>query len=129
MKPATYVCGIILGLKPKKLEIMPVGFSVYFRVNTDGYNKKILKTNLLTLKKLFITLAGPAINLICIFTFTDITIIYINILIFIFNMVTIYPLDGGRILKYILCFFINKINVLIITHIVSNITALLLVFL
>jgi len=31
-------------------------------------------------------------------------LIYVNILIFLFNMITIYPLDGGRILKNILLY-------------------------
>lgn len=128
MKWDICVCGLLLGLKPKRLEIMPVGFAVIFKVETKNYNKKILKSNLLNLKKLFITLAGPMVNLICIVIFKDITLIYINILIFIFNMLVIYPLDGGRLLKYILCFFLNKQKVLGIVNIVSNIIALILIF-
>ena len=117
----------MLRLKPKSLEIMPVGFAVFFKVDTKNYNKKILKSNLLTLKKLFIALAGPAVNLIFVLALKDITLIYINILIFIFNMISIYPLDGGRILKYILCFLIGKRKALSITNIISNITGLILI--
>lgn len=40
-----------------------------------------------------------------------------------FNMITIYPLDGGRILKYILTFFLGRFKALKVTNILSNITA------
>ena len=41
-------------------------------------------------------------------------------------MITIYPLDGGRILKYILCFFVGRFKALRITNILSNLTAIIL---
>lgn len=69
---------------------------------------------------------GPAVNLIFILVFKNLTLIYINILIFIFNLITIYPLDGGRILKYILCISVGKIKTLKLVYIISNITAILL---
>lgn len=88
------------------------GFSISFKLDTKNYNIKILKSNLLNLKKLIVALAGPMVNLIFIFAFLnfyhEITLAYINLLIFIFNMFPIYPLDGGRILKYILCILIRK---------------------
>jgi len=78
-------------------------FLFSFKIDTKNYNKKILKSNLLNLKKLIVALAGPSVNLIFVliflFFYQNITIIYVNILIFIFNMLPIYPLDGGRILK------------------------------
>ena len=57
----------MLGFKVQKLDVMPIGFGVSFRVDTKNYNKKILKANLLTVKKIIIVLAGPLINLIFIF--------------------------------------------------------------
>ena len=33
-----------LGLKPEKLEILPIGFAISFKIDTENYNKKILKT-------------------------------------------------------------------------------------
>lgn len=104
--------GILLRFKPEKLEIMPYGLSVSFKVKYDDYNRKIKKGNILNIKKLIIALAGPFTNLIItiIFTLFDINfigierelIVYSNILIGIFNLIPIYPLDGGRILKEIL---------------------------
>ena len=100
------VTGILLGFK------MPVGLSIGFEGNVDNYNKKIGKTSILTLKKMIIALNGPITNLIFVVIFSIFsikifeiqreTIIYANILIGLFNLLPIYPLDGGRILKYIL---------------------------
>lgn len=63
------LCGIILGFKVQKLEILPIGFGISFRVDTKNYNKKILNGNLLALKKIFIALAGPLVNLSLIILF------------------------------------------------------------
>lgn len=119
-----------LGLKPEKLEILPIGFAISFKIDTENYNKKILKTNLLTIKKLAIAISGPVVNaifiIVFIWIFPNAKLVYINILIFIFNMLLIYPLDGGRILKHILYIFLGKKRALSITNIVSNITVLLL---
>ena len=122
--------GIVLGLKPQNLKVMPVGFAVSFKVDTKNYNKKYGKSTLLSLKKLIIALAGPLVNLIFIVVFIafnqNAKFVYINILIFIFNMITLYPLDGGRILKYILYITLGKKKSLDIVHIISNITAIIL---
>jgi len=116
---------------------MPIGFYISFKIDTRNYNKKILRGNLLVLKKIIIAFAGPMINLMFIIVFiifekqeilnvkTEI-LVYMNILIFLFNMITIYPLDGGRILKNLLYIFFGKIISLKITNIISNITALVL---
>ena len=110
---AHIVTGIVLGLKPRTLQITPFGFSVYFEeYKRDG--KKIL-----TRQKNIITLAGPLFNLllaiiaICvnfdyIFTISRETFIYANILLSAFNLLPIYPLDGGRIVKNIIG---NKENI------------------
>lgn len=112
---------------------MPVGFACLFKVDTRNYNKKILKSNLLSIKKLVIAISGPFVNLIFIAIFIyfkqDSVLIYINILIFIFNMLPIYPLDGGRILKYILCVFFGRQKSLFFTNIVSNIIAIIMTIL
>lgn len=96
------IAGILLNLKPKSLEFMPFGISIVFE--TYGYKK------LLELKKIFLALAGPITNFIIILLvyFLNINIeikqiiIYSNILIGIFNLIPIYPLDGGRVLKGII---------------------------
>lgn len=102
------ICGLLLGLKPKSLKIMPLGICIEFSVIYKDYNRKIKNGNVLTMKKMILALAGPITNILiivlCIFT-KDYTnaiyknIIYANLLIAIFNLMPIYPLDGGRFLK------------------------------
>lgn len=112
--------GILLGFKLEKIEIIPVGIAISFNINFDDFNKKIGKSNLLELKKILIALAGPLVNIIIIIMtlylkigiIKKLNIIYANILIGIFNLLPIYPLDGGRILKGILNILIGRKNTL-----------------
>ena len=106
------VTGVFLGFKPNKIDILPYGLSISFEENVDNYRKKTGKLDLILFKKIIIALNGPLTNTFFIILFyifpIDIfdiareNIIYANILIGTFNLLPIYPLDGGRILKYIL---------------------------
>ncbi len=133
------LAGLAVGMKPEKIEIMPLGVSISFKINVKDYNRKIRKGNTLELKKIMVAMAGPITNFIIILITCNlkieivksIIIIYTNFLIMIFNLLPIYPLDGGRILKGILhiCFGkrkadkytnnISKIMIIIITAISS----------
>ena len=99
--------GLFLGLKVHNIKIAPFGFSIAF-LPTEKNRKT-------SIKKLIIALAGPITNLIVIcivYIFCSIIkksnlafstdIIYANLLLFLFNMLPIYPLDGGRVIKEIL---------------------------
>lgn len=131
--------GIFLGLKPEKIELIPMGLAVSFKVNITDFNKKKKRGNVKVLKEIFIAIAGPAVNLLIIFiaiffvkneTLKNL-LIYANLLIFIFNLLPIYPLDGGRILKGILhiilgrkesiklCYNISMIVTIIVTAVAS----------
>ena len=93
---------------------------------------------------MLIAMAGPLVNLvIAIFTYVIIflnknletstaeMVIYSNILIFVFNLLPIYPLDGGRIIKELIYMFngleqsylytnkISKISVIVLTALSS----------
>ena len=133
--------GLLLGFKPQSLGINPLGLSINFRVKAEDYNERIRKGNVLAIKKLIIASSGPVVNFILaiLFTITDWKmfgiqkefLIYSNILIGIFNLIPIYPLDGGRILKNILHIatglentysytnFISKLSVVILTMFAS----------
>ena len=130
------LAGIILGFKPYSLEIMPLGLTISFKAKAENYNKKIKKGTVLTLKKIIIALAGPLTNIILIlifyifdFKFLIIereSVIYANILIAIFNLIPIYPLDGGRIINGLLCIFYGRMKSYIYTNKISNICIILL---
>lgn len=91
--------GIILKLKPKELRISPFGFSISFETYEKTEKKKIL-----------VAISGPLMNIliaiVCCFINMENEwkelLIYSNILIGMFNLLPIYPLDGGRIVKAIL---------------------------
>lgn len=104
------VCGICLGLKPSSIKITPVGFQILFKNYIQDYNTKIQKGNEVCIKKIAIAFAGPLVNIfIAIIAFfmpqniaiSKETLIYTNLMLTIFNLLPIYPLDGGRILKEI----------------------------
>lgn len=89
------ITGIILGLKIKKININVFGLSIEF----ENYGKERINN------KIIIDMAGPAINIITFIIaviFKNEEIAYINILLAIINLLPIYPLDGGRIVKNLL---------------------------
>ena len=131
------LAGLLVGMQPEKLELMPFGVAISFKIKPEEYNKKIKKGNQLEIKKILVALAGPITNFIVIVIilnlnielFKALTIIYTNFLIVIFNLLPIYPLDGGRILKGILHinFGIQKSE--FYTNIISKITVTIITML
>lgn len=130
------IAGVLLGMKPAKLEIMPYGVAVSFKLTTKDYNKKIKKGNQLVLKKILIALAGPITNVIIILiaiqmkinVFDVLMIVYSNLLLILFNLLPIYPLDGGRIIKGILHIFFGKIKAEKYTNRLSFATLMIITF-
>lgn len=130
------IIGVMLGFKPDSLSINPLGLSINFKVCTQDYNKKIIKGNILSLKKLLIALGGPVVNFIFAIAFVFIKndlfgiqkefLVYSNLLIGLFNLIPIYPLDGGRIVKNILHIFLGLNNTYSYTNLISNISIIIL---
>ena len=84
-------------------------------------------------KKIIVALSGPLINLlIVIFGIIfniDSNIIYSNLLILIFNLIPIYPLDGGRILKNVFKIFFGNRKANRYINLVTNIFTIILTML
>lgn len=130
-----HICmGIILKMKLEKIEIIPCGFESAFQANFKDFNIKIKKGNLLELKKIIVAIAGPITSLILIIIFLYIKIpyitqeeaIYSNVLILLFNLIPIYPLDGGRIIKGILKILLGQEKAEKIINRISIITLIIL---
>lgn len=133
---AHLITGLLIGFRPKKIGILPVGLVLSFKEDINCYNKKILKGDMLCLKKIIVLLAGPIINIFIALIFIKMEIstkfinkeeiIYSNLIIAIFNLFPIYPLDGGKIIKILLNIFIGLKNSIKCILIISNITLTLL---
>ena len=128
--------GLTLGQKPKEIKINPFGLSILFKFNVDEYNRKIKNGNELELKKIFIAFAGPITNILLIIIasitrideFMRTLIIASNVVIASFNLLPIYPLDGGRIVKGILHIFLGKHNSEKMVNDISIIVTIILTF-
>lgn len=129
------IIGILLGFKPMSINITPYGLQIEFKIHCEEYNKKIRRGTALCVKRAIIALAGPITNLIMIILSTILplkntefnqNIIYSNILIGIFNLIPIYPMDGGRILKEVLHIYLGLEKARKYTNKIANATVIIL---
>ena len=135
---AHMIVGLLLGFKPQSIEIMPFGFSLNLFPKEEDIETKIKKSSLVELKYIYVAIAGPLFNLIMATVFSYISlnvnseiidlITYSNLLIFMFNLIPIYPLDGGRVVNSVLR--INKGTVLAKKYMkmISKATVIVLTF-
>ena len=134
------VAGLILKFKPEEVKLTPVGLQIRFKIDSREYNEKIKEARSLNIKKAIIALAGQLTNLIIAVvtiiigyfnaniqnTYIYQIIIYANFLIAMFNLIPIYPMDGGRVLNELLKIFIGNKKAYKITYIVSKTILILL---
>ena len=139
------IVGLLLGFKPRELQINIAGVRIEFEPKIEEYNKKVLKGSSLCIKRAIVAMAGPITNFLIIavmqflsmlnpnFILSDmcVKVVYANFLIGIFNLIPIYPLDGGRILKellhivkglkksYIYTYKMSKVTIITLTAISS----------
>lgn len=101
---------VALALKEdvKEITLLPVG--IYASLPKKITNKK----------ELIISLAGPLASFLFANLLNNETFIMMNLFICIFNLIPIYPLDGGRILRCILMFFTSYSTTKKITFAISK---------
>ena len=133
---AHMLVGVLLGFKPQSIGIMPFGFCMSLIPKKEDVETIIKKSNLVELKYIYVAIAGPFFNLVIATIFSYIglkinnelveLITYSNLLIFFFNLLPIYPLDGGRVIYSVLK--INKGSLVAkkIMNIIKKITIILL---
>ncbi len=130
------VTGLILGMPPDKLEIKPLGVAIDFNIKRRDYMIKVKNGNLLEVKKIVVAMAGPLTNSFIIFIlmtnifeidyYDKMLVIFSNIVLIIFNIFPIYPLDGGRILKGIIYILKGKYIAEKYTYYISYITLIII---
>lgn len=137
------LAGLILKFKPKEIRLTPVGLQVSFSIDSIEYNEKVNRAKVLNIKKALIALAGPLTNLLISssiilfgmlykkiqYTYIYQIVIYANLLIALFNLIPIYPMDGGRVLKEVLQIIFGKKKAYKITYIISKTVLILLTML
>lgn len=130
--------GLILKFKPEEIKLTPVGLQIQFKVSVEEYKLNNVKSY--TIKKAIIALAGPLTNFIIAtimiaiaqinidlqYTYMFSLIVYSNLLIAMFNLIPIYPMDGGRVVKEILSIIFGKKKAYKITYMISKTVLILL---
>lgn len=127
------IIGILLRFKPQGINLIPMGVSIRFSADCKEYSKSV---KILNIKKLLIVIGGPIVNFLIaiffiffnieLFEFLREKIIYVNLIIGIFNLIPIYPLDGGRIVRCIVHLRKNLIYSYKYTNMISNFTLIIL---
>ncbi len=139
------VAGIILKFRPEEIRLTPLGLQISFKTQSkeeeenkvsrdDEINLKKKRAKEINIRKAIIAMAGPITNFaiaviaILMASFNGNAqnmyiyqiIIYSNYIIAVFNLIPIYPMDGGRILKEMLNIACGRKKAYKITYITSK---------
>ena len=120
------MAGVLLNFKPEEIRLTPMGLQISFKTQPNDINSKV--------KKAIIAIAGPITNffivvfVMIIMNFSSSLqnlyiyqiIVYSNLLIGLFNLIPIYQMDGGRVLKEILSIIYGRKKAYKITYITSK---------
>ena len=131
------LAGVLLKFKPKEMRLTPFGLQISFGVDVQQYSKKNKE---IVIKKAIISLSGPIINFLIAVVMIAVAkfdiniqniyvyqiIIYSNLVIGLFNLIPIYPMDGGRVLKEILKLAFGNKKAYKYTYLVSKTVLILL---
>ena len=94
---AHIVVALLLNVNVIELFFMPFGISARYE-----------EYHITSVQECLISLAGPFISLVLFFFSKSMVIQMINLVIFLLNILPLYPLDGGRILKQMLVKLLGK---------------------
>lgn len=128
------LAGVLLKFKPNEMRLTPFGLQISFDIDVQKYNQRNKE---LAIKKAINALAGPTINLLIAAVMIAVAkfgvniyvyqiIIYSNFVIGLFNLIPIYPMDGGRVLKEILKLAFGNKKAYKYTYLVSKTVLILL---
>ena len=125
---AHIIMSMCLGFKITKVNTCLLGFSVLLKKPISNKEK---------LEKLIIAVSGPLVNILIavVFVFLSIDssikemIVYSNILIAVINLLPIYPLDGGRIIKEILEISYSKLSAIKIVEKITYVSIIIITIL
>ncbi len=108
---------LILKVDVKEIELLPIGITAKYERNSS------------LVRELIISLAGPLASFLFRYLFNSETYKLMNLVIALFNLVPIYPLDGGRIIRCVCGILFGKFRGKKISLVITKIFLIILVLL
>lgn len=112
---AHILIALILNVDIKEIELLPIGMNAKYA------------NNISKVKELFISLAGPLASFLFSIYLKNITFTKMNLSIAFFNLIPIYPFDGGRILRCFLKIIFNDYKGIKVSNMITKIFLIFLI--